>query len=193
VSRLLSRRPFFPPRRAQRTSAYQWLSVRLASCLSSRIPFSLHLFSPCVRVLVCIASICFATSGGLHSASFLTARRMLRASEVRPCHEDCIFASSQARFLSLTAKANQLALSSRKDICIALTVPVLTVSAGLAKHFSPPAEHGSNAITTLVSCCALCGDMERHFDWFVYDPWHGMAGWCQIYAGALAVGASRLF
>jgi hypothetical protein len=77
---------------------------------------------------------------------------MLRASEVRSCHQDCIFATSQVRFLSLTAKANQLALSRRKDICIALTVPVPTVSAGLAKHFSPLAEHGSNAITTLVSC-----------------------------------------
>jgi hypothetical protein len=73
---------------------------------------------------------------------------MLRASEVKSCYQDCIFATSQVRFLSLTAKTNQLALSRRKDICIALTVPVLTVSAGLAKHLSPLAEHGSNAITT---------------------------------------------
>jgi hypothetical protein len=89
---------------------------------------------------------------GLTPTSFVTARRMLRASEVRSCHQDCIFATSQVCFLSLTAKANQLALSRRKDICIALTVPVLTVSTGLAKHFSPLAEHGSNAITTRVSC-----------------------------------------
>jgi hypothetical protein len=44
-------------------------------------------------------------------APFLTARRVLRASEVGSCHQDCIFATSQVRFLSLAARANQLALS----------------------------------------------------------------------------------
>jgi hypothetical protein len=61
-----------------------------------------------------VLGVSFLTShplDGLTSASFITARRMLRASEVRSCHQDCIFATRQVRFLSLAAKANQLALS----------------------------------------------------------------------------------
>jgi hypothetical protein len=45
----------------------------------------------------------------------------------------------------------------------------------MVKHFTPLAEPGSNAITTLALLCAYCGDMKRHFDWFVYIPWRAVA------------------